>query len=504
MAEVFDVLIIGAGVVGSAVARELSRYRLKIGVLEKELDVLCETSGRNSGVLHAGFNNKPGSKMARFCVEGNRGFDKVAEDLDIPFKRTGKIVVGFTPEDREQLVRMKAVGDKNGVPGLEIVGKERIRELAPYVLGEFAMWSPSTAILDPFEYAIGLAENAAQNGARYFFGHEVTGIARARESGTAAGTGTATAVGPDGEIYAVTTSGGTFHTRWVINCAGLGAGRISSMLGIDDYVVYPCRGEYFVLDQKVGPMLPLPAYPVPNPKEGGLGIHLTPTIDGNVMVGPSTEYIERDDDHSATQKIMDLLIADGSKIFPYLKREYFIRNFAGIRPKLAPEEEGGFRDFVVERRDSAPHAINLVGIESPGLTSAVPMSKEVVRLMEEVETLSPNPGFNPVRRRFTTFRDKTPEEQAELIRRNPDYGEIICRCENVTKAEVLAAIRNPLGVDTVTGIKYRCHVMMGRCQGGYCQTRVTEMIMRENKKERGDLLYNRKGSNLFMGTVRGQ
>ncbi len=423
--------------------------------------------------------------MARFCVEGNRGFDKVAEELDIPFKRTGKLVVGFTPEDKGKLIQMKEVGDKNGVPGLEIVGKERIQELAPYVRGEFAMWSPSTAILDPFQYTVGLAENAAQNGVRYFFNHEVTAIAQ--ENGA----------------YTVTTCDGVFQSRWVINCAGLGAARISSMLGIDDYVIYPCRGEYFLLDQKAGPLLPLPAYPVPNPKEGGLGIHLTPTVDGNIMVGPSTEYIERDDDYSATQKIMDLLIADGSKIFPYLKREYFIRNFAGIRPKLAPEEEGGFRDFVIERRDSAPHAINLVGIESPGLTSAVPISKEVVRLMEEVETLSPNPHFNPIRKGITTFRDKTPEEQAELIRTNPDYGEIICRCETVTKAEVLAAVRNPLGVDTVTGVKYRCRAMMGRCQGGYCQTRVTEMIMQEKKKAREDLLYNRKGSNLFTGTVRG-
>lgn len=496
MVEVFDVLIVGAGVVGSAVARELSRYSLKVGVLEKEPDVCCETSGRNSGVLHAGFNNKPGSKMARLCVEGNRGFDKVAEELDVPLKRTGKLVVGFTPEDKEKLVQMKEVGDQNGVPGLEIVGKERIQELAPCVRGEFAMWSPSTAILDPFEYTVGLAENAAQNGVRYFFNHEVTAIAQEPETEGESGVDNRT-------TYVVTASDGVFRSRWVINCAGLGAARISSMLGIDEYVIYPCRGEYFLLDQKAGPLLPLPAYPVPNPREGGLGIHLTPTVDGNIMVGPSTEYIERDDDYSATQKVMDLLIAAGSKIFPYLKREYFIRNFAGIRPKLASEEEGGFRDFVIERRDSAPHAVNLVGIESPGLTSAGPIAKEVVRLMEQVETLSPNPHFNPIRKGITTFRDKTPEEQAELIRQDPDYGEIICRCETVTRAEVLAAIRNPLGVDTVTGVKYRCRAMMGRCQGGYCQTRVTEMILQEKKKAREDLLYNRKGSNLFTGTVRG-
>ncbi len=489
MPGIFDVLVVGAGVVGSAVARELSRYRLKVGVLEKDLDVCCETSGRNSGVLHAGFNNKPGSKMARLCVEGNRGFDKVAQELDVPFKRTGKLVVGFTSEDKYKLLQMIAVGEKNGVPGLELVDKTRIQELAPNVLGEFAMWSPSTAILDPFQYTIGLAENAAHNGVEFFFDHEVTAIAKAD--------------GRLGATYMVTTSSGIFRARWLVNCAGLGAGRISSMLGIDEYTIYPCRGEYFLLDEKVGPLLPLPAYPVPNPKEGGLGIHLTPTVDGNIMVGPSTEYIDRDDDYSATQKVMDLLIADGSKIFPHLKREHFIRNFAGIRPKLAPESEGGFWDFVIERRDEAPHAVNLVGIESPGLTSAIPIAKEVIGLMEEVEVLHPNPDFDPVRRRATAFHDKTPDEQAELIRKDPDYGEIICRCNNVTKAEVLAAIRNPLGVDTVTGVKYRCRAMMGRCQGGYCQTRVSELIMQEKNKRREELLYNRKGSNLFTGTVRG-
>jgi glycerol-3-phosphate dehydrogenase len=486
MRKAFDVLIIGGGVVGSAVARELSRYRLRIGVLEKELDVCCETSGRNSGVLHAGFNNKPGSKMARFCVEGNRGFDWLARELDIPFKRTGKLVVGFTPEDKEQLMRMKAMGEENGVPGLKIVDKAFIKSLAPCVDGEFAMWSPSTAILDPFAYTIGLAENAAKNGARYFLGNKVTDIRL-----------------EDG-LYTVTTGAGVYQSRWVINCAGLGSAKISSMLGIDDYVIYPCRGEYFILDQKLGPLLPLPAYPVPNPKEGGLGIHLTPSVDGNVFVGPSSEYIDEDNDYSATQSTMDLLIEDGSRIFPHLKREYFIRNFAGIRPKLAGKSEGGFRDFVVERRKEAPHAVNLVGIESPGLTSAVPLAREVIRLMEEVEALAPNPDFDPVRKRAVSFRDKTPEEQAALIAENPDYGEIVCRCETVTKAEVLAALRNPLGVDTLTGIKYRCRTMMGRCQGGYCQTRVAEIIMEEKRRARQALLYNREGSYLFTGTVRGQ
>ena len=480
----FDVLIIGAGVVGSAIARELSKYQLNIAVLEKHPDVCCETSARNSGVLHAGFNNKPGSLMAKFCVEGNAGFDQLAKELDIPLKRTGKLVVGFTQEDKEKLENMKRIGDENGVPGLQIVDKAFIQEKAPMVKGEFALWSPSTAILSPFIYTVALAENAAHNGAKFHFEHEVTAIEH------------------DGQCYHVTAGGEEFTSRWVINSAGLGSDKISHMLGIHDYTIHPCKGEYFLLDQKVGPMLPLPAYPVPDPKSGGLGIHLTPSVDGNVFIGPSNEYLEERDDYASTKETMDMLLSDAARIFPHIQREHFIRNFSGIRPKLTSKAQGGYHDFVIERREEAPNAINLVGIESPGLTSAVPIARYVVKLMQEVEQLEENPKFDPFRKGIVTFHDKSPEEQAALIAQDPNYGEIVCRCETVTKAEVLQAINNPLGVHTVTGVKYRCRTMMGRCQGGYCQTRVTEMIMQETGCNREDVVYSRDGSWLFTGKVR--
>ena len=486
MTQAYDVLIVGAGVIGCTVARELSRYRLSICVAEKGPDICMETSNRNSAVLHAGFNNRPGSLMAKFCVEGNRTFDQVAAELDIPFKRTGKLVVGFTPEDMEALRGLKEQGEKNGIEGLEIVGRDFIDRKAPLIKGNFAMWSPTTAILSPFQFTYGMAENAAENGVQFFCGSEVTGIF----------------LEPDG-IYTVVTKSGTFRSRWIINCAGLGSDVISSMLGIHDYTLYPCRGEYYILDKKLKEMLPLPAYPVPNYRTGGLGIHLTPTLDGNIMVGPSTEYIDERGDYSTTRRILDLLIEDGSRIFPYLKQEYFIRSFAGIRPKLSPRGVGGYHDFVIERRDdTAPRAVNLVGIESPGLTSAVPIAHEVIRLIKEAEDLEENPGFHPIRRRFPSFRDKSPEEQARLIRENPDYGEIICRCETITRAEVLQAIRGPLGARTVTGVKYRCRAMMGRCQGGYCQTRITELLMQEKGIRPEDLIYERQGSYIFTGEVR--
>lgn len=491
MKEIYDIAIIGGGIIGSSVARELSKYKSSICVLEKELDVCLETSGRNSGVLHAGFNNKPGSLMAKFCVDGNQNFDEVAKELDIPFKRTGKLVVGFTKEDKEQLIKMKEQGEVNGVVGLEIINKEKIKELSPYIDGEFALYSPSTGILNPFIYTIAMAENAVENGVNYFLGNEVLNIKRRLYKED-----------KKEEIYEINTSKGIYKSKWIINCAGLSSDKVGKMLGIDEYSIHPCRGEYFILDQKVGQFLNMPAYPVPNPKSGGLGIHLTPSIDGNVFIGPSSEYIDEKDDYSVTKEVMDLLIEDGGRIFPHIKKEHFIRNFSGIRPKLVGKEQGGYDDFKIELREDIPNIINLTGIESPGLTSALPIAKYVVSLLSQKENLKENPYFKKYRKGIINFKDQPIEVKRKLIEENQDYGEIVCRCETITKAEILEAINNPLGVETVTGIKYRTRAMMGRCQGGYCQTRITKLIKEEKQKKEEEILYSRKDSNMFVGKVR--
>lgn len=504
----YDVIIIGGGVVGSAIARELSRFKLKIAVLEKELDVCTETSGRNSAVLHAGFNNKPGSLMAKLCVEGNLGFGKAARELDVPFKRTGKVVVGFDEEDFAGLKALKDQGDRNGCPGLELIDHKRIKELAPYIDGEFALYSPMTGILNTFIYTIALAENAQQNGVDYFFDREVTGITLVRHSGTGSNC-------PD-PIYEIQTKHGMvtaqdgicrtpheiFRTRWVINSAGLESDVIARMLGNSDYTIYPCRGEYFILDRKLAPYLPMPAYPVPNSKTGGLGIHLTPTVDGTILIGPSAEYIDATDDYASTQSVMDLLIEDGARIFPPLQASSIIRSYTGIRPKLVSASKGGYADFVIEERDTFPRAINLIGIESPGLTSSLPIARHVIELIGQKEDLRLNPDFDPCRQGILRFAEQTRDMQRSLIESDPDYGEIICRCETVTRAEILAAIHNPLGVATVSGIKIRTRAMMGRCQGGYCQTRITELLMQEKNLQPEDVLYLRNSSNMFTGRVR--
>ena len=482
MKQTYDVLIIGAGVVGSAVAREMARNELKIGVLEKNRDVCYETSGRNSAVIHGGFAYDIGTRKAECCVEGNLGFDQGAKELDVPFKRTGKVLVGNTEADYESLQRTIATGKINGSVGLEMVDKERLHELVPAVIGEFAMFSPNSGIVDPFQYTIALAENAKMNGVDFYFNHEVMDIYREADG-----------------AYTITTTQGDFNTRWVVNSAGIGCVKISEMMGIPGYRFNGHKGDYIILDKKVGSLLPMPVYPVPN--NTFMGIHVTPTVEGNVIVGPNADYVDDFTYYGVPQKNMDYLAKSASTLWPHIHKSDYIRNYSGIQPKWL-DGNNVVQDFVIEAREEAPHTINLVGIESPGLTSALPIGRRAVRLLAERETLLPNKNFNPNRKGIVRFFEQSDEEKAHLLAENPDYGEVICRCETVTKAEILQAVHNPLGVDTMLGIKYRTRSMMGRCQGGYCQMRVAQIIQEELGKKVTDVLYARNGSNMVTGKVR--
>ena len=481
----YDVIVIGAGVVGSAVARELSRYQLNAAVLEKELDVACGNSSRNTGMLHAGFTYKPGSLKAECAVEGNQEFDQVAKELGVPFKRTGKLVVGFTDHDRENILKYKAIGEQNGVKGMRMIDKDEINRIDPNAGGAFAMYVPSSGILDPMQYTIGLAENACQNGVKFHFGQKVTGITRDEAK----------------DVWVVTTETDTFETKWVINCAGMYASEISEMLGYPNYPVKGFKGEYYVLDKKAGKFLSIPVYPAPNDK-GGFSTHATPTVDGNVLVGPDSYVTEGREDYVVTKEHMDGLFRDGSKMFKQMKREYFIRNFAGIRWKRYNPETGEILDFLLESDDAHPHTVNLVGIESPGVTCALPLARRAVALLVQKEQPQKNESFNPVRPVKKRFHEMSHEEQQQAIKENPLYGEVVCRCETVTKAEILDAIRNPLGVCTVTGIKNRTRATMGRCQGGYCETRITEMIEQEKHLAPEEVRYSKRDSYIFTGKVR--
>ncbi len=478
----YDVVIIGAGVVGSAVARELSRYALDIAVLEKELDVATGNSSRNTGMCHAGFTYKPGTLKAECAVEGNEEFDRVAEELSVPFRRTGKLVVGFDDHDMKNILKYKGIGEQNGVKGMRIIDKAEIESIEPNAGGEFALHVPSSGILDPMEYTIALAECAAVNGVQFHFGERVQGIQRRNG------------------MYLITTGRGVFETKWVINCAGAFSSDISGMLGYPSYPVKGFKGEYYVLDKKAGRFLRTPVYPAPN-DNGGFSTHATPTIDGNILVGPDSYITEDPEDYKCTREHLDGLFRDGSMMFKQMKRDYFIRNFAGIRWKRYDPKTGEILDFLLESDDAHPHTVNLVGIESPGVTCALPLARRAVKLLCEREQPKERKDYNPLRIRSRRFYQMSHEEQAAAVRENPDYGEIICRCETVTRAEILEAIHNPLGVHTLTAIKNRTRATMGRCQGGYCETRITRMIEEELGLKPEDIVYSHEGSWMFTGKV---
>lgn len=481
--EKYDVLIIGGGVVGSAIARELSRYRLRLAVMEKNPDVCYETTGRNTGVCHGGFAYDAGTFKARFCVEGNRMMTQLSKELGFAFQRCGKVLVGFTPEERKRLLEVLHQGDVNGATGLRIIEKEELHRLVPSVAGEFAMLSENSGIIDPFMMNIALAENAAENGCRFYFGHEVTQLERTEERG-----------------WVVTAGGEQFAARWIINSAGLNCGKISEMLGIPKYRMIYSKDDYILLDERMGKLVPMPIYTVPS--NTYMGIHVSATTDGNVLLGPTAEDTDNNHWYGVEQKNLDYLYEQAMMIWPHVNKGDYIRSYSGILPKWL-DENGKIQDFKIEILDDiAPRAVNLVGIESPGLTASVPIAEHVVKLMKEREALREKADFNPIRKGSVRFSRLSAAEQEELIRENPDYGEIICRCQKVSKAEILNAIHNPLGVHTMVGMKYRTRAMMGRCQGGYCQMRISQMLEEECNLKETELEYARQGSHFLFGKLR--
>jgi len=477
----FDVIIIGAGVVGCSIARELSRFKVRVAVLEKESDVGWGSSCRNSGVIHAGFNNQPGTLMAKYCVEGNQLFHSFAEELDVPFQKTGKLVVAKNNREIAGLKKLKKQGERNGVKNLDIISEKEMKKLEPNIKGVAALLSPETGITSPYLYTIALAENALKNGVQFYLDTELKNIKK-KTSGK----------------FVLNTTNKQFIADYLINSAGVYCDEIAKMADIDHYRIYPCRGEYYVLDKNVSSLISHLIYPVPSVEEGGLGIHLTPTVDGNILIGPSNEYLNKKNDYAVTTEILQKLFQEAQEYLPAISAKYFIRNYAGIRAKQTPPLQGGYRDYVIEESEEVTNMINLIGIESPGLTAAYPIAKEVVTMIDKKEKLSPNPDFNPYRKGILRFEEQDEETKRKLVEQDPDYGEVICRCEQVTKKEILQAIDNPLGARSLISIKYRSRAMMGRCQGGYCQARIMELLKEKYHYKWDDFLL--RGSESYMLT----
>lgn len=478
----FDIIIIGAGVVGCSIARELSKFKINVAVLEKESDVGWGASCRNSGVIHAGFNNKPDTLMAKYCLIGNQSFHKIASELNIPFWKIGKLVVAKEKKEVIELKKLKKQGDMNGVKNLEIIGEKEIKKKEPNLMGIAALFSPETGITSPYYYTIALAESAIQNGIQFYLDTEVKSIQIKSSS-----------------KFVLATQNRLFESNYIINCAGVYSDQIARMAGIEDYHIYPCRGEYFVMDKKAASLINHLIYPVPNPGKGGLGIHLTPTIDGNILIGPSNEYIDNRGNYAVTKNVLGTLCEEAQQFLPEISPRHFISNYAGLRAKQTPPEKGGYKDFVIEESVSVPNMINLIGIESPGLTAAQPIAEQVVSMIDKREKLISNPLYNPYYKGILRFSEQDEKTKNKLIQEDPDYGEVVCRCETVTKKEILQAINNLLSARSLISIKYRTRAMMGRCQGGYCLTRIMELLKEKYNFSPIDFLLKGTGSHMLAG-----
>lgn len=473
--------------VGCAVARRLAQYRIGVCLVERELDVSLGTSCRNSGVLHSGINYKPGTLRAELAVRGNAMMDNLCRDLKVKIRRIGKLTVALDKNDLPGIERLHAQGRANGVPGLEIIGPARMRQIQPDVQGIAALWSPTSAIISPYSLTIALAENAKTNGVDIRLDWPVANVN----------------VLPRGRGLEVKNDcGDTLTCRVLVNAAGLYAAKICEMVGIRDYRIYPCRGEYYVLDKRLDGSLRTLIYPTPDPENPGLGIHLTPTVDGNILIGPSADYQDSSFWTGNKALVMASLRNEGLRLLPDIRVSDYIRTFSGLRAKRTPPEVGGNADFVIEDRSDIKGFINVLGIESPGLTSSPAIAEMVLGLVKNHLELRRNPDFNGIRPGSALrFSERCPEERADMIAADPDYGEVICRCESVSKREVLDALNNPLGARTFVSLKYRSRVSMGRCQGGFCFPRIVRLLREEFGWKWNDFVNHSDKSNMFVGYV---
>ncbi|SKB89850.1 glycerol-3-phosphate dehydrogenase [Lachnospiraceae bacterium] len=453
----YDVIIIGAGVSGAASARELSKYKLNVCVLEKAEDVCSGTSKANSAIIHAGFDAPEGSLMAKLNVEGNQMMDRLAEDLDIPFKRNGSLVVCIHKEELGVLKDLYDRGVANGVEGLKILSREEALALEPNLSDnvEGALYAPTGGIVCPFILNIAMAENANTNGVDFRFNTEVEHLSR-----------------DDDGIWHIRTNNGEYTAKYVVNAAGVHADIFHNMVSSNKIHITPRRGDYCLLDKEMGGHVSHTIFP--QPTKYGKGVLVSPTVHGNLIVGPTAIDIEDKEATATTQEGIDSLIEKASmnvKDLPVGRK--VITSFAGLR---AHEEH---HEFIIKELPDAPHFIDCAGIESPGLTSCPAIGKMVADIICDLEKPEKKTDWNGKRKGIIDPNALTLEERNELIKKNPAYGNIVCRCESISEGEILDAIHRPLGARSLDGVKRRTRAGMGRCQAGFCSPRVMEIINRE-------------------------
>jgi glycerol-3-phosphate dehydrogenase len=456
----YDVAIIGCGIVGAAAAYELGKYDLNVLVLEAENDVAVGTTKANSAILHAGYDPEPGSLMARLNVEGVGLAKELCEKLDIPRRECGSLVLAFSAEDEAHIKQLYERGVKNGVPDLQILDREAVLAMEPNLSDAViaALYAPTAAIVSPWEYCIALAETAVKNGVTLQRNAAVTAIEKA-EGG-----------------YRLTTTAGVFEAKTVLNAAGVHSDSVHNMVAEPSFKIIPSKGEYYLLDKSEGGEVGCVIFQCPT-KEGK-GVLVSPTVHGNLIVGPNAETSPADD-VSTTAAGLAYVADTARKSVPNVNLRQSIRNFSGVRAQTEVDE------FRIGEVDDCPGFIDLAGIKSPGLTAAPAIAKEAVGLLTKHVELREKASYIDSRK-VTRFKELNTEEKAALVAKNPAYGRVICRCETVTEGEILAAIHSPIPPCSVEGVKRRAGSGMGRCQGSFCGPRVLELLSRERESHRGN------------------
>lgn len=471
----FDVTIIGSGVIGSVIARELSRYKLNICVVEKDLDVANGTSKANSAIVHAGFDAKPDTLKGKLNAKGNKMFDKLSKELDFPFKRIGSLVLCFDKNEAGNLDKLKKQGEENGVPDLEILNADRVRKMEPNLSKDVvaALYAPTGGIVCPYEMTIALAENAADNGVKFELDTEVLSIKKVND------------------VYEIKTDKGDIESKIVINAAGVFADKINNMVSSNKIEIIPRKGEYCLFDKAVGNTVSRTIFQLPT--KMGKGVLVTPTVDGNLLIGPDAEDVSDKEDVTTTSAGIDFILEKAKLSINEIPMRQVITSFSGLRAHST------LGDFIIGESEDSEGFINVAGIESPGLSSAPAIGELVKNIV--VQKLSPqeNEKFNPIRKGIPKFREMSNDERRKLIAEDHRYGKIICRCETVTEGEIVNSIKRTLGARTLDGVKKRTRAGMGRCQSGFCSPRVVEILARELKMSPEDVTKFGKNSNILVG-----
>ena len=465
-----DVIVIGAGVMGAAVSRELSKYKLNIMVLDKENDVSNGTSKANSAIVHAGYDAKEGTLMAKYNVLGAGMYESLCKEIGAPYKNVGSYVLAFSEEERKHIEKLYQRGLTNGVPQMEILEKDEILRREPNINKNVvaALYAGSAGIVGPWEFTIKLLENAALNGTEVLVDAEVSNIEKLQDG-----------------YKVILKDGRTFETKAVINAAGVYADKINDMVSKNHFDIHPRIGEYYVLDKVQGKLTNSVLFQCPTIM--GKGVLVTKTVHGNIMVGPTAEDVESRDYVGTTAHGLDDIRRQAEKTISGINYRDSIRNFTGIRA------ESSTGDFIIGEVSDAPNFFNIAGTKSPGLSSAPAIGVDVAKMVVEKLGAVKKEDFKQNKPQIH-FIELSPEEKAEVIKKDPRYGRIICRCESITEGEIVDVIHRMVGARTVDGVKKRCRPGTGRCQGGFCGPRVQEILARELGKELNEIVLDKKGA----------